>query len=212
MSQVQTLAFCRRNLPHWLVAEHTFFVTIRLHGTLPKTVVQELRDERERVRGTASADQEMPAVLRRQLMRIEALLDAGDPRRNWLIREEVASVLLERLAWLADEAHGWNVYAATVMSNHMHLLLRNTAGRSALLLKDIGQYKRQTAYQSNCVLHRTGTFWAREDFDHWCRDESKVLGAIRYIAQNPVKAGLCACWRDWPWTMIQESWIKRAQL
>ncbi len=43
---VVTLAFKRRNLPHWLVADHAYFVTIRLHDTLPADVLSRLREAR----------------------------------------------------------------------------------------------------------------------------------------------------------------------
>jgi len=37
---VETIRFCRGNLPHWLVADRTYFVTMRLNGTLPRSVVE----------------------------------------------------------------------------------------------------------------------------------------------------------------------------
>ena len=42
---VETLRFTRGNLPHWLVADHAYFVTIRLAGTIPKSVLTELQTE-----------------------------------------------------------------------------------------------------------------------------------------------------------------------
>jgi len=43
---VQTLAFTRRRLPHWLVANHAYFVTLCRKGCLPARVLEELREER----------------------------------------------------------------------------------------------------------------------------------------------------------------------
>ncbi len=43
---VETVRFSRGNLPHWLVADHAYFITIRLTGTVPKSVVAELQAER----------------------------------------------------------------------------------------------------------------------------------------------------------------------
>ena len=212
MQDVHTLRFTRRKLPHWLVADRSFFVTIRLTGTLPKSVVEELREERDRLRDEACSEEEMLTVLRRQFVRIEEILDSCDPERGWLTRDGVAKCVLDRLSWMSGPDRGWDVYAATVMGNHVHLLLRNTMGRTESLLSDLGQYKRQAAYVANRKLDRTGALWAREDFDHWCRDEAKVIGAVRYIAENPVKAGLCKRWQDWPWTRIERCWMERGEL
>ena len=47
---VTTRKFTRRNLPHWLVTERPYFVTLRLHGTIPQTALDELLREREALR------------------------------------------------------------------------------------------------------------------------------------------------------------------
>ena len=44
---VETLRFTRGNLPHWLVADHAYFVTIRLAGTISRQVITELQAERD---------------------------------------------------------------------------------------------------------------------------------------------------------------------
>jgi REP element-mobilizing transposase RayT len=212
MSSVYTLRFARRNLPHWLVADRTFFVTIRLAGSLPKAVVEALQREREDLRRRLASDNEVLDALRRQFLRVEAILDSVGPDEMLFGDSAVAQCLLDRLSWLSEPARGWDIHAVTIMGNHVHLLMRNRVGRSGCLLSDIGQYKRQTAYWANRLLGRTGAFWAREDFDHWCRDQGKVVGAVRYMAKNPVKAGLCRDWREWRWTMIASPWVQLARL
>ena len=54
---VETIHFKRRNLPHWLVADRPYFVTLRLTGTVPKDVVAELKREREEVLASPEADE-----------------------------------------------------------------------------------------------------------------------------------------------------------
>ena len=44
-----TIEFRRRRLPHWLVAEHAYFVTLCRKGSLPARVAAELRAKRARV-------------------------------------------------------------------------------------------------------------------------------------------------------------------
>jgi len=203
---VETVRFTRGNLPHWLVADHAYFVTIRLAGTIPASVLTELQAERDALVNADAHEEPMTELMRRQFLQVEHCLHAVDNRRDWLTRPGVPEIMLANLDWLATQ-RGWQVYAATVLANHVHLLLRNNGGRSGHLLEDIGSYKSYVAVQANRVLGRKGTFWAREGFDHWCRDEAKVIGVARYICANPVKAGLVQAWSDWPWTRCAE-WLR----
>ncbi len=184
---VETIRFCRRNLPHWMVADRPYFVTIRLAGTLPKEVASELRSEREALLSRSDTDEEQwTALQRRQFARVDAILDAVSPDRSWLSHSGIAESVLQNFVWL--ERRGWRTYAAVVMSNHLHAVLRNTDGRNGELLGDLGHFKSFTGERANRLLGRKGRFWAEEDFDHWCRDESKVVGACRYTCLNPVRA------------------------
>ena len=205
---VETLRYTRGNLPHWLVADHAYFVTIRLAGTIPKSVLTELQAERDALVKANANEEALTELARRQFLRVERCLHAVDNNRDWLTRAGVPEIVLSNLDWL-EKQRGWRVYAATVLSNHVHLLLRNNEGHSGELLEDLGQYKNYVARQANRVLGRTGVFWAREGFDHWCRDEAKVIGVARYICANPVKAGLVKTWTDWPWTRCVE-WLRPA--
>ena len=202
----ETLRFTRGNLPHWLVADHTYFVTLRLVGTLPKSVVVELEAERAALVEAHNTEKALAALARRQFLQIERTLHAVDNARNWLTRPGIPEIVLDNLSWL-EAQRGWLVHAATVLSNHVHLLLRNTAGRSEHLLDDLGNYKIYVATRINRLLGRTGTLWAREGFDHWCRDDDRVRSAARYICDNPVKAGLVKRWVEWPWTRCVE-WLR----
>jgi len=48
------------------------------------------------------------------------------------------------------------------------------------------------------ILRRQGTFWQREYYDHLIRNENELQGALRYVAENPVKAGLV----NWGWVWV----------
>ena len=201
---VETIRFVRRKLPHWLVADRPYFVTLRLAGTLPKSVVMELVAERRELEDHADRNEAAWTDLhRRQFARIEAILDACAGNQKWLSNETIAAGVLDNLAWLEDK-RGWRLYAATVMPNHLHLLMRNVEGRSGQLLEDLAHYKSFTGQMANRALGRSGRFWAKEDFDHWCRTPDKVVSVARYICNNPVKAGLIQRWSDWPWTRCHE--------
>jgi REP element-mobilizing transposase RayT len=57
-----------------------------------------------------------------------------------------------------------------------------------------------TAHEANKILGRTGQFWQHEPFDRYIRNAKHYVSVIRYIEDNPVKAGLCARPEDWPFS------------
>jgi len=181
---VDTLAFFRRNLPHWLVAERAYFVTLRLHGTLPRHVVEEMRRERERAESEGDDPEHLDDVRRRQFARIEAILDGLQFAGQGLCQEEVGTMLLSNLDWL--RGRGWTVFAATLMKTHAHVLMRNQSGRSGELIRDLDGFKSFTGGRANRITGRKGRYWARDDFDHWVRSPESFDKFLRYIVNNPV--------------------------
>jgi REP element-mobilizing transposase RayT len=205
MERTRTVRFIRRSLPHWLVADAPFFVTFRLHGSIPLVVMKELAAEREQLLGVMSeSDPRWLDVDRRRFRRIESILDGPPGGHAYLAVPEVGGLVFKNLEWL-EGSRGWWVLSAVVMPTHMHMLIRNTLGRTGDLLEDLAQFKGFTGRKANAILHRTGSFWAREDFDHWCRNADKVESVARYIRNNPVKAGLVKRWQDWPWTRVDNA-------
>jgi REP element-mobilizing transposase RayT len=60
--------------------------------------------------------------------------------------------------------------------------------------------KRHTARQSNLILGRSGAFWQDESYDHIVRDQAELERIIKYVLNNPVKAGLVDDWIKWKWS------------
>jgi len=60
--------------------------------------------------------------------------------------------------------------------------------------------KRHTASKANLLLGRSGAFWQGESYDHYSRSDEEWLRTIRYVLNNPVKAGLVKEWQEWPWS------------
>ncbi len=202
MDKPYTLKYTRRNLPHWLVADHSYFVTLRLKGSLPKHVVEAFRAQRASLRNSGVDKSEALNLARKQFASIERILDSVSDVQ-WLENRAVASIVWKSLDWL--RGRGWMIYAGVLMTNHLHLLMRNEEGRTQNMLEDLARFKNYTAREVNPILNRSGAFWAREDFDHWIRSREKFEGTVRYIANNPVRAGLVPDWKDWPWCVVDES-------
>jgi len=50
--------------------------------------------------------------------------------------------------------------------------------------------ERWTSRHLNAALRQHGRFWQDESFDHLVRNEAAFMKFRRYIAENPLKAGL----------------------
>lgn len=68
--------------------------------------------------------------------------------------------------------------------------------------------KSYTANEANKLLKRKGQFWAVECFDRYIRDYRHFNAVVRYIENNPVKAGLCERPEDWPYGSAAERRVK----
>lgn len=71
----------------------------------------------------------------------------------------------------------------------------------AAIMKSLKGY---TARQANRVLGQEGTFWETESYDHVVRDAEEFERIVKYILDNPVKAGLVKDWRQWRWNYRRE--------
>jgi REP element-mobilizing transposase RayT len=63
-----------------------------------------------------------------------------------------------------------------------------------------------TSHEANKMLHRDGQFWIEDYFDRYIRDEQHFEKTIKYIENNPVKAGFCLKAGDWPYS---SAWFKK---
>ncbi|HWP52757.1 MAG TPA: hypothetical protein VN476_01420 [Pyrinomonadaceae bacterium] len=92
----------RRNLPHLQPAGATFFVTFRLAGSLPKSVIEQWQNERqwlEHLEQTNPAHfSEVKSDFERQwFAKFESVLDGGSYGPTWLKDERIAQQLVDSL-------------------------------------------------------------------------------------------------------------------
>jgi len=194
----ETISFNRRNLPHWMVAEHAYFVTLRQKGTIPRAVVEELRAEREALLSKNASREDVDRLAIHHFMRLDAILDSCRAKKGKLAIPECAQAVIKSFTWLEGE-YGWSVFAVTVMPNHVHAVMRNINGHNGDLNKDLGRLKSFTSREINRHIGREGTFWQSENFDRWCRTPEEFDRFCAYTINNPVKAGLVDNSSDWPW-------------
>lgn len=80
------------------------------------------------------------------------------------------------------------VYAYTLMSNHVHLLLR--APKVDALGRPLRWFMTETAKAFHRPRGRRGHFWERRYHACLVEDDAYALAALRYLDRNPVRAGL----------------------
>jgi REP element-mobilizing transposase RayT len=228
--------FYRRHLPHWVPEGRAIFITWNLKGALPKAALERLARarqawKREAERRDAMKSQppdesrggtgdkmgdktedetenetgdETKDTLLRNLFRItEEYLDAAREGPRWLGEENCARIVNDTI--LEGSGQWYDLFAHVVMANHIHVLLRPRVD----LERITRGIKMKTARQINRLLGRRGRpFWQDESFDHWIRTPERFTKAIRYIENNPVKAGFCAAPEDWRWSSeaMRERW------
>jgi putative transposase len=90
--------------------------------------------------------------------------------------------------------YGWNCLGYCLMTNHPHLLLETPEPNLGEGMKRLhGAY----AQFFNLRYERSGHLFAGRFKNVPITDEVQLLVAIRYVANNPVEAGLCATPSDW---------------
>jgi len=88
--------------------------------------------------------------------------------------------------------HGkyYQLAAAVVMPDHVHLLLRPENGfELSRIMKGI---KGVSARLVNHARGTSGSIWQDESWDRIIRDEEEFAEKLQYMAENPIKAGLVA--------------------
>jgi REP element-mobilizing transposase RayT len=101
------------------------------------------------------------------------------------------------------ETEGWRVGEATIMPNHVHLLiLRQHSDFS--LQQIIKRFKGRSSRWINQDLARSDRFWQADWVDRWIRHEIERKEVIGYMRNNPVQAKLVSKWSDYPWRVSNE--------
>jgi len=191
----------RKRLPHWEAPNAIYFVTFRQADSLPAEVLLRIKAERraalEKVRDGAPmiSSQEQKRLRRLFSKRVEDYLDRGCGTRC-LIDPRAAEIVAGALRHLDGVRYG--LYAWCVMPNHVHVVFEPYAGFSLATI--VHSWKSFSAQRINRLLGRGGPFWQREYYDHLLRDGEQFARAVRYVAENPEKAGL----KDWRWVEVWE--------
>jgi len=203
--------YTRGYLPHIRVEGRRYFVTFRLDGTLPQDVLEGYKREREELIRQAERDgHQLSWAGRKRLFelyseRVESYLDAGYGE-CWLKQPAVAELVATALRFFVNQRYALGAWV--IMPNHVHALVRPLGEHTVDSI--LHSWKGYTGREANKILRRTGTsFWEREYYDHWLRDDEEKARLTDYIHDNPCKAGLCERPEDWLWSTANPRWAPR---
>ena len=108
------------------------------------------------------------------------------------------SLVHECVQLLGERAEEMNVsiIAYCFMPDHLHLLLYVDEGGDIVdFVRDFKGRTTRLFWQRN--LH--GSVWQRSFYDHVLRERDDPMKHIRYIIENPVRAGIVESFYEYPW-------------
>jgi putative transposase len=109
---------------------------------------------------------------------------------------------VDRQRWLdllgrTAEAYNWRVYAYAQMGNHFHLVIESV---EATLSAGMRQLNGVYAQWFNRRHDRVGHLFQGRFHSELVEEEPYLLELVRYVVQNPVRAGIVRRAQDWSWS------------
>jgi REP element-mobilizing transposase RayT len=158
---------------------------------------------------TSSAGSSEPSYHRRNLPHFERpwakYAIAFSTRNRRTLSPQARDIVLESILRWKDQRY--ELYAAGVMPDHVHLLIEpmiernDETGNSIFfsLSKVLHSIKSFTSNQINKIERTNGPIWETESFDRMIRSESDLQERFNYITRNPWDAGVVTPKEDYPW-------------
>ena len=169
----------RRYLPHWRQDGATYFVTLRLHDSLPAYAIEQLEVLRQMLARHGDRDEEQGDADRAYFQKMKHFLDEGHGA-CWLREPAVAAMVGESVGHF--DGMRYEAGEVAVLPNHMHVVLRPLPGFE--LEEILHTWKSFSAKAINRHLGRFGTVWQHESYDRLVRDSDELRRTERYIRNN----------------------------
>jgi putative transposase len=119
----------------------------------------------------------------------------GNRRQRIFLSDEDREIFLSLLARAASQL-GWNCHAYCLMENHYHLVMQTPETNLSTGLQWLNS---RYAALFNAKYGLTGHLFQGRFHSVAVESDSHLLELSRYLATNPVRAGLCTRPEDWTW-------------
>lgn len=103
----------------------------------------------------------------------------------------------------------YELYGYCLMDNHIHLLIKEAAEPISLVIKRISS---SYVYWYNRKYERCGHLFQERFKSEVVESEAYFLTVLRYIHQNPIKAGLTKNIEEYQWSSINEYEKNQSQI
>jgi len=187
------LHFWRGDLPHWQVEGGRYFVTIHLKDAIPQVAHQRIRELYEQHKlavdpDTQHGDDDYLLWSRKLFLEMERWLD-GNHSVIHFSHLDLCEMVVEAIQH-RQRNKVWEMFSFAIMPSHIHLFFE--LDRELSLKRELEEFKRWTGHQATKINSDLSAkrFWQSEWFDHWSRSDEEDEKIIRYIQNNPIKAGL----------------------
>ncbi len=150
--------FYKRKLPHYIPEGGVFFITSRLAGSLPISVIKKLMEQKEQREKFCSGIKDLK--VRRQkyienqkfyFFEFDSALNKLSNGPYWLQNSDLARIVAEALHYRDGKVY--DLYAYSIMSNHIHIVIKPIVRQHAMLSKGNSRIKDDIA---NNVEHQNG--------------------------------------------------------
>ena len=131
-------------------------------------------------------------------------------RKRAPLSPEARQIVLDCLLHWKDRRY--ELYAACVMPDHVHILIEPEIKESDAqsnpiffsLAEILQTIKSFTAHEINKLQNSAGSVWEKESFDRLIRSERDLQEKFEYITRNPWDANLVPPTQDYPWVWWPE--------
>jgi REP element-mobilizing transposase RayT len=123
-----------------------------------------------------------------------------DKRKQFTVSEK--DCIFKALLYL--DVRKYELYAAVVMNDHAHIVIRPAEPLSKIM----HSVKSYTAHEINKTAKRSGKVWQDEYYDRVIRSEREFQEKLLYTANNPIKSKFAETHADYEWLFVK-GWIER---
>jgi REP element-mobilizing transposase RayT len=121
--------------------------------------------------------------------------------RQTIFEEEDDSIKFLETLKNYKEKSGYKIYGYCLMGNHIHLLIKEEKEDLGIIMRRIGA---SYVYWYNLKYDRYGHLFQDRYKSEVVEDESYFLTVLRYIHQNPIKAGMVPDVGSYKWSSYIE--------
>jgi REP element-mobilizing transposase RayT len=132
----------------------------------------------------------------------------GNNKQTIFLEDEDCLVFLNRIK-LTQKSISFDLYAYCLMSNHVHLIIKEEAELVGKIMQSI---LTSFVLWYNTKYERVGTLFQDRFKSEPIENDSHLLSAVRYVHQNPLRAGIVSDIKDYRWSSFEDYHITERRL